>query len=123
MDAFLRTRLSDLVSRGGHCCLLQEHGSGDDNLRTQCRKIGESGELWGPTERRGPRPQRKWWGGCVTVVTPAQSRREGRAEQLKSEGRLEKVRSKGVVFHLRLWHASQFQLSAPCHRLTSGIRV
>ena len=70
MDAFLRTRLSDLVSRGGHCCLLQEHGSGDDDLRTQCRKIGESGELWGPTERRGPRPQRKWWGGCVHPQSP-----------------------------------------------------
>ena len=87
MDALLRTRVSDLVSRGGHCCLLQKHGSGDDNLRTQCRKIGESGELWGPTERRGPRPQRKWWGGCVAVVTPAQSRGEerGRAAEIRGE--------------------------------------
>lgn len=112
MDAFLRTRLSDLVSRGGHCCLLQEHGSGDDNLRTQCRKIGESGELWGRTERRGPRPQRKWWRGCVTVVTPTQSRREGRGRAAEIRGETGKGKEQRSSFSLA--SVARITVSALC---------
>lgn len=54
---FWRPTISGLVLKGDHCCLVCDHEYGKDNIKTQCGKIAERGQLWGCREKMGPGPK------------------------------------------------------------------